>query len=150
MENEELKALKDATDHMCRLFGKHPELGRQAQIFDVLHACFPQEADVFVQSILDYREEIAEMEPSVMLLRLRCEGDNAAFNDGFARLDKRRSFYHDGAISAAKQLNGLCDQLHIEHLFHAEPDTRFGARSVIGEEMVAFAEIVLKGKEEKE
>ena len=85
MENDEVKALKDATDHMCRLFGKHPELGRQAQIFDVLHACFPQEADVFVQSILDYREEIAEMEPSVMLLRLRCEGDNAAFNDGFAR-----------------------------------------------------------------
>ena len=72
------------------------------------------------------------------------------FNDGFARLDKRRSFYHDGAISAAKQLNDLCDQLHIEHLFQAEPDTRFGARSVIGEEMVAFAEIVLKGKEEKE
>lgn len=149
MENEELKALKDATDHMCRLFGKHPELGRQAQIFDVLHACFQNEADLFVESIISYWKEIHAMEQSVKMLRFRCEGDNAAFNDAFARLDKRRSFYHDGAISAAKQLNDLCDQLHIEHLFQAEPDTRFGARSVIGEEMISFAEMFMKTRREK-
>lgn len=149
MGNEELKELKDATDRMCSLFGKHPELGRQVQIFDVLHACFPNEADLFVESIISYWKEIHAMEQSVKMLRFRCEGDNAAFNDAFARLDKRRSFYHDGAISAAKQLNDLCDQLHIEHLFQAEPDTRFGARSVIGEEMISFAEMFMKTRREK-
>lgn len=79
MQNDELKELKEATDRMCSLFGKHPEHGRQAQIFDVLHACFPQEADLFVESIISYRKEIKAMEQSVLMLRFRCEGDNAAF-----------------------------------------------------------------------
>lgn len=142
------KEVKEATDKMCRALGKHRELGRQALIFDVLHSCFPQEAEIFSQSIISYREEIKSMEREVQMLRFRCEGDNEAFNDGFARLDKRRSFYHDGAIEAAKQLNDLCDQLHIEHLFQAETDKRFGARSVIGEELLFFALTLAKEREE--
>ncbi len=134
---------------MCSLFCKHPGFSRQVQIFDVLHACFPQEADLFVASIISYRKEIKTMEQSVLMLRFRCEGDNAAFNDEFARLDKRRSFYHDGAIEAAKHLNELCDDLHIEHLFQAQTDTRYGARSVIGEEMIAFADELAKARRKK-
>lgn len=140
-------AKQNNTDMMIQMFAKDhhnvdPGMNRRLQIVDVLFSCFPSEAPVLMQSVLDYREKIHDTEEQFRLLRIRYEGDNYAFNQRWAQVDKTRSIYHNAAIKAAAALNGYCDQLHIDHLFVSDTSESSGARTVIGEEMIALAEAI--------
>lgn len=125
------------TQDMIRMFSKHTgasKIEQQLAIHDVLLACFSSEVKVLTNEILNYRRIIFEVEQRFQEIELKWDNDPAAL----AQADKRRTIAHNAAINAAAQLNQLCDQLNIDHLFAAETNPRPDLRRIIGEEMIAF------------
>ena len=133
------------TEIMLQMFAKAHSIAdarkeRQAEIHDVLRACFPSETRIFTKEIMNYPRAIEESEKSFQMIRLRYEDDIQEMNDHLARADKKRSYAHNAAINAAAQLDALCDQLGIDHLFSSKISKEAGKRILIGEEMLSFVD----------
>lgn len=125
------------TQDMIRIFFKHTDdskIERQLAIHDVLLVCFPSEAKALINEVVNYRRIIFEVEQRFREIELKWDNDRSAL----AQADQRRTIAHNAAISAAAQLNQLCNQLNIDHLFAAETNPRPDLRRIIGEEMLAF------------
>ncbi len=135
--------MDNQTEIMFQMFAKNHKIAdkrteHKAKIHDVLLACFPSETRIFTKEIMNYPRAIEESEKSFQMIRLRYD-DVLEMNDHLARADKKRSYAHNAAIDAAGQLNALCDQLDIDHLFFSEISKQPGKRILIGEEMLSFA-----------
>lgn len=111
-------------------------------IFTELQNSFPNRVKDETDSLNRYRFCIKDMENRIPMLKIYYEGDNYAFNEAFERLDKQRSFYHEGAIDAAGRLNEMCDTLHIRHLFEQKISDAKGERENIGEEIISFSKLL--------